>query len=90
MRVDTIAALATPSGRGGIAVIRVSGPLTQTIIRDILHGELAPRAAAYLPFFAADNEILDEGIAIFFLIRIHSQVKMYWNCKVTAALLSLI
>jgi tRNA modification GTPase len=66
MRVDTIAALATPSGRGGIAVIRVSGPLTQTIIRDILHGELAPRAAAYLPFFAADNEILDEGIAIFF------------------------
>ena len=63
---DTIAAQATPSGRGGIAIIRVSGPLTANIIRDVLRVELAPREAAYLPFFDANDDILDEGVAIFF------------------------
>jgi tRNA modification GTPase len=38
---DTIVALATPPGRGGIGVIRVSGPLAATIAREIL-GELPP------------------------------------------------
>jgi tRNA modification GTPase len=66
MNTDTIAALATPTGRGGIAIIRVSGPLTQAIIQAILHTSLAPRLATYLPFFDNNNDILDEGIALFF------------------------
>jgi tRNA modification GTPase len=51
---DTIAALATPPGRGGIGVIRVSGPLAASIAREIL-GEL-PRArrAVIRPFRDAD------------------------------------
>lgn len=66
MHTDTIAALATPSGRGGIAVIRISGPKTKTILHEILRTELAPRIAKHLPFFDSNDDILDEGIAIFF------------------------
>jgi tRNA modification GTPase len=36
MNTDTIAALATPPGRGGIAIIRVSGPLVKSIILHLL------------------------------------------------------
>lgn len=63
---DTIAAQATPAGRGGIAVIRVSGPLTKHIMQEVLHCELAPRQASYLPFLDANQETIDEGLAIFF------------------------
>ena len=63
---DTIAAQATPSGRGGIAIIRVSGPLTKKIIHEVLRCDLTPREATYLPFLAANDEILDEGVALFF------------------------
>jgi tRNA modification GTPase len=63
---DTIAAQATPPGRGGIAIVRVSGVLTAKIIREVLRVELVPREATYLPFFDANGDILDEGVAIFF------------------------
>jgi len=66
VNTDTIAAQATPSGRGGIAIIRVSGPLVSTIIRDVLRVELKPREATFLPFFDVSDDILDEGVAIFF------------------------
>jgi len=48
---DTIAALATPSGRGGIAVVRVSGPEVVSIMRAVLQRSLPPRVATLLPFF---------------------------------------
>jgi tRNA modification GTPase len=63
---DTITALATPPGRGGIAIVRVSGPEVKNIMRAITGVELTPRLAQLLPFMAAENEIIDEGIAIFF------------------------
>lgn len=63
---DTIAAQATPTGRGGIAIIRVSGHLVSTIIKAMLGCELAPRQATYLPFRDSDGEVIDEGVAIFF------------------------
>ena len=63
---DTIAALATPPGRGGIGVIRVSGPLAATIAREIL-GELPrPRRAVLRPFRDADGHALDTGLALYF------------------------
>ncbi len=63
---DTITAQATPPGRGGVGIVRVSGPLVTTISRDILKTELKPRYAYYGPFFDADNQEIDQGIALYF------------------------
>ena len=52
---DTIAALATPPGRGGIGVIRVSGPLAPSIAREILGEVPRPRRAVIRPFRDADG-----------------------------------
>ncbi|HKU14534.1 MAG TPA: tRNA uridine-5-carboxymethylaminomethyl(34) synthesis GTPase MnmE [Steroidobacteraceae bacterium] len=66
LKGDTIAALATPPGRGGIGVIRVSGPLAARIAREIL-GELPrPRRALLRPFRDADGHALDTGLALYF------------------------
>lgn len=65
--VDTITAQATPAGRGGIAAIRVSGPLVRDIIPILLaRPVLPPRTAIYAPFLDNINQPIDEGIAIFF------------------------
>ncbi|MBX3708422.1 MAG: tRNA uridine-5-carboxymethylaminomethyl(34) synthesis GTPase MnmE [Gammaproteobacteria bacterium] len=64
--VDTIVAQATPSGRGGIAVVRVSGPQVTNVIHHVLGHELSPRQAAYHRFYDVDGAVIDEGIAIFF------------------------
>ncbi len=63
---DTIAAIATASGAGGIGVIRVSGPLASAIANQILGHCPAPRHAAYLDFKSYSNELIDRGIAIFY------------------------
>ncbi len=63
---DTIAAIATPTGRGGVGIVRVSGSKAKEIAKDVLGKELAPRYAHYGPFYDADGETLDEGIALFF------------------------
>lgn len=64
--IDTIAAQATPPGRGGIAIIRVSGPLVKKMMHAVLGCELEPRKAAYLPFKVAENDVIDQGVALFF------------------------
>lgn len=63
---DTIAAIATASGAGGIGVVRVSGPLSQHIAVEILGHCPAPRHAAYLDFKQANGDLIDRGIAIFY------------------------
>ena len=63
---DTIAAIATASGAGGIGVVRVSGQLASTITSQILGQCPAPRHAAYLPFYDANQQLIDRGIAIFY------------------------
>jgi tRNA modification GTPase len=63
---DTIAALATPPGRGGIGVIRVSGPLAAPIAREILGEQPRPRRAVLRPFRDADGNALDTGLALYF------------------------
>ena len=63
---DTIAAIATASGAGGIGIVRVSGVLSKTIAAQILGHCPTPRHAAYLDFKQADGSLIDRGIAIFY------------------------
>ncbi len=63
---DTIAAIATAPGAGGIGVVRVSGPLAASIAAQILGHCPPPRHAAYLSFLQADGVLIDRGIAIYF------------------------
>jgi tRNA modification GTPase len=63
---DTIAAPATPPGRGGIGVVRISGPLTQDIARGILGSLPTPRHASMRAFRGAGGEFLDGGLALYF------------------------
>ncbi|MBL4821908.1 MAG: tRNA uridine-5-carboxymethylaminomethyl(34) synthesis GTPase MnmE [Colwellia sp.] len=62
----TIAAQATAPGRGGVGIIRVSGPEAKTVAQAILGKVPEVRKAEYLPFTDANNEVLDQGIALFF------------------------
>ena len=64
--IDTIAAIATASGAGGIGVVRVSGNLAQSIATKILGHCPATRHASYLPFFDENQQLIDRGIAIFY------------------------
>lgn len=64
--LDTIAAVATPPGHGGVGIIRVSGKACQTIAEKILRKPLNIREATYLPFYDLAGNILDQGIAILF------------------------
>mgnify|MGYP003603265725 FL=1 len=63
---DTIVAQATPIGRGGVGILRISGPLAQEVAKEVLGKELKPRLANYLPFKDQDGTVLDQGIALFF------------------------
>jgi tRNA modification GTPase len=63
---DTIAALATPPGRGGIGIVRVSGPATPQIAAAVLGRLPSPRLASFGAFVDARGERVDEGIAIFY------------------------
>lgn len=63
---ETIVAQATAPGRGGIGILRVSGPLATKVAQAILGKCPKPRMADYLPFKDADGTILDQGIALYF------------------------
>ena len=64
--VETIAAIATASGAGGIGVVRISGPASRLIALGILGQCPTPRHAAYLDFKLEDGTLIDRGIAIFY------------------------
>lgn len=63
---ETIAAIATPPGRGGVGVIRVSGPETQAIAKSVLGKLPRARYATYAEFLDDQGNTLDQGIALFF------------------------
>ena len=63
---DTIVAAATPPGRGGIGVVRVSGDQTVRIARAVLGSLPEPRTATYRTFRDARGNPLDTGIAIYY------------------------
>ncbi len=66
MKSDTIVAQATPPGRGGVGILRISGPKVQEVAQAVLGKLPKARYAEYLPFLANDGSTLDEGIALFF------------------------
>ncbi len=66
MSDTTIAALATPAGRGGVAIVRLSGPAAVAIASQLVKPLPAPRQAAYRHFLDADGGIIDDGICLFF------------------------
>ncbi len=64
---DTICAIATPPGRGGVGIVRVSGPRCREIAQLMLHFIPTPRHAHYTPFYEIDNkDLIDEGLALYF------------------------
>ena len=65
---DTIAAQATPPGRGGVGIIRLSGPRAYAIARTLCKRELPlqPRHAHFARFYQADGEMVDEGLVLYF------------------------
>jgi tRNA modification GTPase len=64
--VDTIVAIATPPGRGGIGIIRISGKETKNIIPEVLGKKLFPRKAHLCTFKDERNQSIDNGLAIYF------------------------
>jgi len=63
---ETIVAQATAPGRGGIGILRVSGPKALEVAQAVLGKCPKPRMADYLPFKDADGTVLDQGIALYF------------------------
>jgi len=64
--VDTIAAIATAQGRGGVGVIRISGLGIEALANGILGKLPAARYATYCEFLDENGDALDQGIAIYF------------------------
>ncbi|MEN5017496.1 tRNA uridine-5-carboxymethylaminomethyl(34) synthesis GTPase MnmE [Erwinia sp. Eh17-17] len=63
---DTIVAQATPPGRGGVGILRISGSKAADVAQLLLGKLPKPRYADYLPFRDADGSTLDQGIALWF------------------------
>ena len=63
---DTIAAIATATGRGGVGIIRVSGAKARLVAETLLSINIQPRYAHYCDFKNRKGDVLDQGIALFF------------------------
>jgi len=63
---DTIVALATPPGTGGVGVVRISGGDSERIARAMLGSLPEPRAATFGTFADARGEPIDKGLALYF------------------------
>jgi len=63
---DTIVAAATPPGRGGIGIVRISGPATRAIAEALLGAVPPPRIAHNASFADADGRAIDTGLALYF------------------------
>ncbi|MCL1126218.1 tRNA uridine-5-carboxymethylaminomethyl(34) synthesis GTPase MnmE [Shewanella surugensis] len=66
MTTDTIVAQATAPGRGGVGIIRVSGDLATQVAMAVLGHLPKPRYADYCDFKNAQDEVIDQGIALYF------------------------
>lgn len=63
---DTIVAAATPPGRGGIAILRLSGPAVPELARTLIGTLPQPRQATRARVLAADGSAIDTGLALYF------------------------
>lgn len=68
MVTDTIVAIATPPGRGGVGIIRISGPLSYTIAQTISHKKsIKPRLVQFSSFYSSEeNDVIDHGLLLYF------------------------
>lgn len=67
MMNDTIVAIATPPGRGGVGIVRLSGPQALSIAMHLSRDtSLTARTAYYRSFYDKDNQLLDQGILLYF------------------------
>ncbi|KPK11836.1 MAG: hypothetical protein AMJ68_04270 [Acidithiobacillales bacterium SG8_45] len=66
MTTETIAAIATPPGRGGIGVIRISGPAAPAVAKSIAGKLPEPRSAMLTTFVDDQQRAIDEGILLYF------------------------
>lgn len=67
MNIDTIVAIATPPGRGGVGIIRVSGPLSCPIAQKITkNSAITPRVAHFRAFYAENSDLIDQGLLLYF------------------------
>ncbi|MBL4711601.1 MAG: tRNA uridine-5-carboxymethylaminomethyl(34) synthesis GTPase MnmE, partial [Gammaproteobacteria bacterium] len=66
MNTDTIAAIATPSGQGGVGIIRVSGPQAVAVAEKVSGLCPAPRFAHYGNFSDKNKTIIDSGLTLYF------------------------
>jgi tRNA modification GTPase len=64
--IDTIAAIATPPGRGGIGVVRVSGGAIQGLIEGVAGSVPPPRVATLADFRDAQGGVIDQGLVLHF------------------------
>ncbi|MDP1940524.1 MAG: tRNA uridine-5-carboxymethylaminomethyl(34) synthesis GTPase MnmE, partial [Gallionella sp.] len=63
---DTIAAIATAQGRGGVGVVRISGKGIAAIALSVLGKLPAPRHATLSDFLDGNDQVIDQGIALYF------------------------
>jgi tRNA modification GTPase len=64
--LDTIAAIATPPGKGGVGIVRISGPAVDSIMAAMLRKKLKPRVATHSPFRDIHGSSIDSGLALYF------------------------
>ena len=66
LEIDTIAAIATPPGKGGVGIVRLSGPKAEKILRSLCGKTIPPRTASLSKFRDVQGRVLDTGLALFF------------------------
>lgn len=64
---DTIVAQATAPGKGGVGIVRVSGPQAKQVAHQLLRVTLSPRQATYTTFYDHQGQAIDQGIALLFV-----------------------
>ncbi|QXP86568.1 tRNA uridine-5-carboxymethylaminomethyl(34) synthesis GTPase MnmE [Methylococcus capsulatus] len=63
---DTITAIATPPGKGGVGIVRISGSNLGPVLDALLDRPPRPRYAEFRHFLGADGRAIDSGIALYF------------------------
>jgi len=63
---NTIAAISTAQGQGGIGIVRLSGKDSLNIAKKICSGSIKPRLASFHNFLDSSSEVIDQGIVLYF------------------------
>ena len=66
MASETVAAIATPAGRGGIGVVRITGLRLTPMLNALVASEVIPRRATRADFRGADDSVIDQGLVLYF------------------------